>query len=156
MANYIFDDNCGVIGCWGKDSQGRTTLNGQPFETMMGNFDKITEKDLEELKKIQPIKIVFTKPFAIYKVGDILDVKVFSNLYQSEPPSFLVVDEKLGSHKYPFGGRGSTPFYEEYKGTSTLPSTDVAPETFFQKHKNHLLIIGAVVLGYLAYKKFKK
>jgi hypothetical protein len=29
-------------------------------------------------------------------------------------------------------------------------------QTFFQKHKNHLLIIGAVVLGYLAYKKFKK
>ena len=37
-----------------------------------------------------------------------------------------------------------------------LVNKDVAPETFLQKHKNHLLIIGAVVLGYLAYKKFKK
>ena len=31
-----------------------------------------------------------------------------------------------------------------------------ANETFLQKHKNHLLIAGALVLGYFAYKKFKK
>ena len=29
-------------------------------------------------------------------------------------------------------------------------------ESFLQKHKTHLLIIGAVVIGYFAYKKFKK
>ena len=29
-------------------------------------------------------------------------------------------------------------------------------QTFLQKHKNHLLIAGALVLGYLAYKKFNK
>jgi hypothetical protein len=33
---------------------------------------------------------------------------------------------------------------------------DLAPETFLQKHKNHLLIVGALVLGYFAYKKFNK
>jgi hypothetical protein len=33
---------------------------------------------------------------------------------------------------------------------------DVAPETFLQKHKNHLLIAGALVIGYFAYKKFNK
>jgi len=33
---------------------------------------------------------------------------------------------------------------------------DVAPETFLQKHKNHLLILGALVIGYFAYKKFNK
>jgi hypothetical protein len=32
----------------------------------------------------------------------------------------------------------------------------LAPETFLQKHKNHLLIAGALVLGYFAYKKFNK
>ena len=31
-----------------------------------------------------------------------------------------------------------------------------ANETFIQKHKNHLLIAGAIVLGYFAYKKFIK
>jgi hypothetical protein len=35
-------------------------------------------------------------------------------------------------------------------------STDVASQTFLQKHKNHLLIAGALVIGYFAYKKFNK
>jgi hypothetical protein len=39
---------------------------------------------------------------------------------------------------------------------SNVKNTIVAPETFLQKHKNHLLIAGALVLGYFAYKKFKK
>lgn len=29
-------------------------------------------------------------------------------------------------------------------------------ETFLQKHKNHLLLVGALVIGYFAYKKFGK
>ena len=124
-----------------------------------GFFDylnEISEKDLEQLKETKAIKIVFTKPFNKFKVGDILDIKVFPNLYQSEPPSFFAVEEKLGSPKYAFGGRGSTPFYEEYKGEATLPSTDVAPQTFLEKNKTNLLIVGVLVLGYLAYKKFNK
>lgn len=35
-------------------------------------------------------------------------------------------------------------------------STNVAPQTFLQKNKTNLLIIGVLVLGYFAYKKFKK
>ena len=35
-------------------------------------------------------------------------------------------------------------------------STNVAPETSLQKNKNNLLIIGVLVLGYFAYKKYKK
>jgi hypothetical protein len=31
----------------------------------------------------------------------------------------------------------------------------VAPQSFIEKHKNHLLIAVALVLGYFAYKKFK-
>lgn len=120
------------------------------------NYNKITEKDLEELKNSQKQKIVFTKPFLNYKIGDVLEVKVFPNRFQSEPPSFLVVDEKLGSPKYPFGGRGSTPFYELYKGERNLPSTNVEPQTFLQKNKNNLLIVGVLILGYFAYKKFNK
>ena len=39
---------------------------------------------------------------------------------------------------------------------SDLPSTDVAPQTFLEKNKTNLLIVGVLVLGYLAYKKFNK
>jgi hypothetical protein len=35
-------------------------------------------------------------------------------------------------------------------------STKLDSQSFLQKHKNHLLIIGAVVIGYFAYKKFNK
>jgi hypothetical protein len=41
-------------------------------------------------------------------------------------------------------------------GADYPDNTDVAPQTFLQKHKNHLLIAGALVIGYLAYKKFNK
>jgi len=34
--------------------------------------------------------------------------------------------------------------------------TRLTPQGFLEKHKNHLLILGALVLGYLAYKKFNK
>ena len=35
-------------------------------------------------------------------------------------------------------------------------STKLDSQSFLQKHKTHLLIIGAVVIGYFAYKKFNK
>jgi hypothetical protein len=35
-------------------------------------------------------------------------------------------------------------------------NTDVTPQTFLQKNKTNLLIVGALVLGYFAYKKYKK
>jgi hypothetical protein len=223
-------------------------------QTTSGFFDylnKISEKDLEELKKVKKQKIILTKPFNKFKVGDILEIKVFRNTFQSEPPSFFVVEEKLGSPKYAFGGRGSTPFFEAYsgnvfsgnvlkkyifkedydaQGTNFIPdgakipsfmlkysfkkgdvfegekfiqsvgaeigstprygvrittpeasnldgtkfdgksifevpeiavteqtlATDASGETFLQKNKTNLLIIGVLVLGYLAYKKFNK
>jgi hypothetical protein len=224
-----------------------------PKEEITSGFldylNKISEKDLEELKKVKKQKIVFTKPFAKFKVGEVSDVKVFRNTYQSEPPNFLVVEEKLGSPKYGFGGRGSSPFFEAYtgnvlkkyifkedyeaKGTNfinnepnspkmanfrlsysfkkgdifegekfiqsggaeqdstprygvkiTTPdaskvdgtkfdgksifevpeiavteqtlTTDASGKTFLQKNKTNLLIFGALVIGYLAYKKFNK
>jgi len=39
---------------------------------------------------------------------------------------------------------------------SNLPSKDIAPQTFLEKNKTNLLILGALILGYLAYKKFNK
>ncbi len=38
----------------------------------------------------------------------------------------------------------------------TTPSTDVAPQTFLEKNKTNLLILGGLVIAYLAYKKFNK
>ena len=40
--------------------------------------------------------------------------------------------------------------------TEQALKTDASGETFLQKHKNHLLIAGALVIGYFAYKKFNK
>lgn len=46
----------------------------------------------------------------------------------------------------------------DYVGQVTYQIDDslVSEATTLQKHKNHLLILGALVLGYLAYKKFNK
>jgi hypothetical protein len=145
----------------------------------------VTEEDLKELKNSQKQKIIFTKPFATYKVGDVLEIKVLPNRYQSEPPSFLVVQEKLGSFKYGFGGRGSTPFYKLYEEQSNVnraipigseplniyPKVNLSPEEkFYQslglksrggwsptaKAKGRFLVAVVLVAGYFAYKKFKK
>jgi hypothetical protein len=44
----------------------------------------------------------------------------------------------------------------EIEVTEQTLTTDASGEKFLQKHKNHLLIAGAIVIGYLAYKKFNK
>ena len=41
-------------------------------------------------------------------------------------------------------------------GQDYFDNTDVVPETFLQKNKTNLLIAGALVLGYFAYKKYNK
>jgi hypothetical protein len=43
------------------------------------------------------------------------------------------------------------PIYEEHGTGLLIPDN----RTFLEKHKNHLLIAGALVLAFLAYKKFK-
>lgn len=69
----------------------------------------------------------------------------------------LVFKDKDGNEfRVQTGFRGFVPFYEEYKGEATLPTADVAPQTFLEKNKTNLLIVGVLVLGYLAYKKFNK
>ncbi len=40
--------------------------------------------------------------------------------------------------------------------TNGVTGNNQPQQSFLKKHKTHLLIAGAVVLGYLAYKKFKK
>jgi len=43
-----------------------------------------------------------------------------------------------------------------YKGIFQVPEMLVREQTFLEKNKTNLLILGALVLGYLAYKKFNK
>jgi hypothetical protein len=144
---------------------GNLFSGGFPDTSAFANYNKITEEDLKKLKNVQKQKIVFTKPFLQYKVGDVLEVKVFPNTLQSEPPSFLVIDEKLGSAKYGFGGRGSTPFYELYK---EQPTSVTDPELLKKnmelsakkdekmKQLKYVIIAVVLVAGYFAYKKYKK
>ena len=125
------------------------------------NYNKITEEDLKQLKNVKKQKIVFTQPFGKFQVGDILEVKFISNYQQSEPPSFLVIDEELGSSKYGFGGRGSTPFYKLYKEKeNTLAPPTKSDSPFISKslgaYNKNLIIAVVLVAGYFAYKKFKK
>lgn len=43
-----------------------------------------------------------------------------------------------------------------YNGVFEVPERLVSEQTFLEKHKNHLLILGGLVIAYFAYKKFKK
>ena len=43
-----------------------------------------------------------------------------------------------------------------YNGVFEVPERVVSEQTFLQKHKNHLLILGGLVIAYFAYKKFNK
>jgi hypothetical protein len=93
------------------------------------------------------------------KKGDVLQgiaIYTSGDMVNDSGTQRLVFTNKQGNKfSVQIGSRGFVPFYEEYKGEVTS-STDASGETFLQKHKNHLLIVGALVVGYLAYKKFKK
>jgi hypothetical protein len=43
-----------------------------------------------------------------------------------------------------------------YNGVFQVPEMLVREQTFLEKNKTNLLIVGLLVLGYLAYKKFNK
>jgi hypothetical protein len=53
------------------------------------------------------------------------------------------------------GYRGFVPFFKQYIEEKAT-ETNVVAETFYQKHKNHLLIALALVVGYFTYKKLNK
>lgn len=93
------------------------------------------------------------------KKGDIvqgLSISSSGDMSNDSGSQGLSFKDKDGNEfGFGIGYRGFEPFYEEYKGVAT-PNADVAPQTFLEKHKNHLLIAGALVLGYFVYKKFNK
>ena len=79
------------------------------------------------------------------------------------PDTILVPNPNI--NKGLFNGNGATSWFSISPDILELSSdhisdsnqnTGLVSQTFIQKQKNHLLIAGALVLGYLAYKKFNK
>jgi hypothetical protein len=131
--------------------------------------------------KVTPIntKYIVTKDKSIknnqlvgvdLKKGDIIQgisittVGDMANDSGTESLKFTDKDNNVFSVR--IGYRGFEPFFEEYTialGGGANPNNmgnnqpnQVAQQSFIEKHKTNLLIVGAIVLGYFAYKKFKK
>ena len=124
------------------------------------NENTVNQDDLQELKEIKTRKIVFTENKGKFKKGDILEVKIMPNKHSSEPSSFLIVEEKIGSSKMGFGGRGYKPFFEDYKEQSNAEKENKNLKLASNSPKEPLfyvlVTIGVLTLGYFAYNKLKK
>lgn len=157
-------------------------LGTEAIAGALSNFNKVTASDLEQLKNATSFKIKLKKEFGKYKVGDILQVKSIRNTSQSEPPNFIVIEEKLGAQKYSSGGRGwlQNKWFENYDGQepnvllmvgqkSNMTLEDKFYEKLGIKKKSsgegwgfksrpvgRTLVAIALIAGYFAYKKFKK
>jgi hypothetical protein len=85
-----------------------------------------------------------------FKIGD----KINGSPYGGEDTN-RVVETRVGNVNL-----NIPPEYLKEEAENQLvvnaPSKDVAPQTFLEKNKTNLLIVGVLVLGYLAYKKFNK
>ena len=123
------------------------------------NLSTVTEIDTKYLITTDKSLVSLMEKKVDLKKGDIIQgmsIVTRGDMSNDSGAEYLVFKDKDGNEfRVPQGFRGFIPFYEEYKGIAT-PTADVAPPTFFQEHKNHLLLVGALVLGYLAYKKFNK
>jgi len=87
-----------------------------------------------------------------FKKGDVFDgskIEIGSN--QNSTKSQFIIE--INSDYHNLNEDGS---FSNLKGIFQVPETVVNEQTFLQKHKNHILIVGALVLGYFAYKKFNK
>jgi hypothetical protein len=140
---------------------------------IFANYNTINQEDLQELKGMKTRKIVFTKNEGKFKEGDVVDAKIITNKRTSEPPSFLVIEETIGSPKIGFGGRGSVEFFRLMKeapitDTKTLNGGNLTDSNSNKNSDNLnnskpkeplfyvLVTIGVLTLGYFAYNKLKK
>ena len=94
-----------------------------------------------------------------FKKGDVFEgekIVVGAGIRIGSPAQYAVkitTPEALKVDGTKWSGQAIFEVPEEAVTEQTLSSTG---QTFLQKHKNHLLIAGALVLGYFAYKKFNK
>jgi len=96
------------------------------------------------------------EPNIIFKKGDVIqgveiERFIFNKITKGVESKPTVASAKVETSD----GLAFVPLSSIEKITDT-PITDVPPQTFLQKNKTNLLIIGVLVLGYLAYKKFNK
>jgi hypothetical protein len=131
MAKYIFKEDY--------EAKGTNFISNEPNSPKMANFRlsySFKKGDVFEGEKIPTNSGVETGSTPRYNVN-------------ITTPQALQVDGTK------FDGKSIFEVPEIAVTEQTL-ATDASGETFLQKHKNHLLIVGALVLGYFAYKKFNK
>ena len=111
----------------------------KPFKTTIGSKD--ADALLDGAVPFQEIN---------FKIGDKINGSVFGG-----EDTNRVVETRIGNA---FINIPLEYLKEEAVNQSVVnePSKDVAPQTFIEKHKNHLLILGGLVVAYFAYKKFNK
>jgi hypothetical protein len=96
-----------------------------------------------------------------FKKGDIFDGEKIVIGYGKEAGSAnkyavnITTPSALNLDGTNYNGQGVFSIPDNIVIDQSLLPTQVN-QTFLQKHKNHLLIAGALVLGYFAYKKFNK
>jgi hypothetical protein len=94
-----------------------------------------------------------------FKKGDVFDgekIVVGVGIETGSPAQYAVkitTPEALKVDGTKWSGQAIFEVPEEAVTEQTLSSTG---QTFFQKHKNHLILVGVLVLGYFAFKKFNK
>ena len=98
------------------------------------------------------------KPNIIFKKGDIIkgdekEIYIYNQWMKGVSSKPTVVGARVETAD----GLAFSPLtnLEKIADVNSSPTTDVVPQNFLQKHKNHLLIALALVAGYFAYKKFK-
>jgi hypothetical protein len=83
----------------------------------------------------------------VYLNGRLIRTKAEDDKYKLEAKNKLNSDQQL------LNDAQQQVLLEEKR---LLALQNQSQQSFLEKHKTHLLIAGAVVLGFLAYKKFKK
>ena len=96
---------------------------------------------------------VGTDTIGYFEVGDIIEVaKTGGGGRGSEMTPYLIFEDDTYIHGYnAVKVDDLTPLTSK-----EILMTRLTPKGFLEKNKNNLLIVGALVLGYLAYKKFNK
>jgi hypothetical protein len=106
-----------------------------------------------------------------FKKGDIVDgrfeAKHTVSGWEGVPMNFedrVLIENPMGG-KGLFDGNGAPSMFAiptdklellTDESSASTQNTGLDLQTFLQKHKNHLLIAGLLVIGYFAYKKFNK
>lgn len=153
----------------------KTNVLNQSLSDYRANLPKVIEKyrftkdiELFAWDGKEGFGFNINQPKIKFKKGNIVDGFIMPNLYQSEPSSYLVITDKTKSDamfRIPAGGTGfkGYDFIEKISDSANVSNEPLSPttqdsknnETFLQKHKNHLIMIG-VPLGFYAFSKYKK